>query len=83
MKDPLHAGNVKTGKGPKVAATTIQQSGKDVPIIEGIENIGAKERIDIPDDGRTILVSLQSLYGFPGSCGWQYTGSMTHAPPPS
>lgn len=61
MKDPPQA-NTKTVKSQKVAAATIQPQGKDVPIIEGIENIGAKGRIDISDDGRTLLVSeLSSL----------------------
>ena len=72
MKDPLHA---KTGKGQKVAAaTTIHQTGKDVPIIEGIENIGAKERIDIPDDGRTLLVSRYPFGTSAICCHKQHSG---------
>lgn len=69
MKDPPQ-GSIKSGKGHKATLSASSATAKEVVIAEGIENIGAKERIEIADDGRTLLVSRTlspSCYRLDGS----------------
>lgn len=60
MKDPPHATN-KAVKGHKASVSTASATAKESLLVEGIENIGVKEKVDIPDDGRPLLVSLKSV----------------------
>lgn len=67
-RDSTHA-SVKTGKAAKgtsgpaggngvttVAAST--STAKESILVHEIENIGAKQRIEVPDDGRPLIVSI-------------------------
>jgi hypothetical protein len=51
-KQAVNAGS--KGKGATATA-------KEASITECIENIGARERVEIPDDGRSLLVSRLSF----------------------
>lgn len=67
MKDPPHTAS-KAGKGHKATASisTASATAKESLLVEGIENIGAKERVDIPDDGKPLLVrNIASLLSVP------------------
>lgn len=68
MKDPPHTAG-KAGKGHKASVSTASATAKESLLVEGIENIGAKERVDIPDDGRPLLVSVPQGFNF--WCSWR------------